>query len=155
MKALTVAAYTLAFLWAYSLDGIVWVSITSPKASSSWKAIAYGNGRFVAVIENTDISAYSVDGINWTQTTLPVSSAWSSITYGSGRFVMVETNITSIYSFDGINWISSAIPSGTGKCVSYGAGKFVAVSNGVASSSFVDSNVIQLPNIQNTLVRLK
>ena len=68
---------------------------------------------------------------------------------------MVGTNITSICSFDGINWISSAIPSGTGRCVSYGAGKFVAVSNGVASSSFVDSNVIQLPNIQNTLVRLK
>ena len=138
-----------------STDGVIWTVVTTAPITYFLTSIAYGNGKFVAIKKNSNIAAYSVDGINWIQTTLPVSSAWSSITHGSGRFVMVGTNITSIYSFDGINWISSAIPSGTWNSITYGNGKFVAVSNGVASSSFVDSNVLQLPNIQNTLVRLK
>ena len=93
---------------------------------------------------------------SWIKRTIPYADYYS-VTYGNDRFVAVGYGGSkAAYSTDGINWTQSSIPSEGWRAVAYGAGQFVAVGNGVASSSsFVDSNVIQLPNIQNTLVRLK
>ena len=54
---------------------------------------------------NGSIAAYSTDGINWTQTTLPYDSYWTSVCYGNGTFVAVDSpSSVSAYSYDGINW---------------------------------------------------
>ena len=46
------------------------VTVALP-VSANWYSVCYGNGKFVAVAYNSTIAAYSTDGINWTQTTLP------------------------------------------------------------------------------------
>jgi hypothetical protein len=46
-----------------------------------WYFVTYGNGKFVAVT-NSNIAAYSTDGINWTAATLPSTASWQSVTYG-------------------------------------------------------------------------
>ena len=76
-------------------------------SSASWHSVCYGNGKFVAVSYNTNISAYSTDGINWTQTTLPSSAKWQSVCYGNGKYVAVAYNSNKsaykiIYSYDGL-----------------------------------------------------
>lgn len=48
----------------YSLDGISWTETTLP-ASQYWSDVVYGNNRFVAISNDSDVAAYSEDGINW------------------------------------------------------------------------------------------
>ncbi|MGM9564595.1 MAG: hypothetical protein ACI3VT_01140, partial [Evtepia sp.] len=89
------------------------------------------NGKFVAVAYSSNIAAYSEDGINWTQSTLPASSSWQSVTYGNGKFVAVaySSNIAA-YSEYGINWTQSTLPaSAKWYSATYGNGKFVAVAS--------------------------
>ena len=74
---------------AYSTDGINWTASTLP-SSASWRAVTYGDSKFVAVASGySDKAAYSTDGINWTASTLPSSVSWTSIAYGDGKFVAV------------------------------------------------------------------
>ena len=98
--------------------------------SRSWRAVAYGNGRFVAV--GTGNAAYSTDGLNWTVTNTPGSSDWYGIAYGNGKFVAVGSNADdSICSEDGISWTTGTLPdNGSWSDVAYGNGKFVAVHGG-------------------------
>ena len=105
-----------------------WVQTTLP-ASNYWTSVCYGNGKFVAAAQNTNIAAYSTDGITWTQATMPASADWFSVCYGNGKFVAVaqNTNIAA-YSTDGITWTQTTMPdSKYWFSVCYGNGKFVAV----------------------------
>ena len=106
-----------------------------PFIDKKWTSITYGNGKFVAianssdgVTQNSDAVAYSEDGVNWNQTTMPVAAGWNSITYGDGTFVAVSTS--SAYSGDGVNWSQTTMPRTVGwNSITYGDGKFVAVAN--------------------------
>lgn len=57
------------------------------------RAIAYGNGIYVAVgynRESTSIAYYSKDGINWTKVTVGgTATALEDVAYGNGRFIAV------------------------------------------------------------------
>ena len=65
--------------------------IDSNNSSKSWKSVCYGNGKFVAVAQNSNYFAYSTDGITWTEGTISSTSRqWSSVCYGNGKFVTVE-----------------------------------------------------------------
>ena len=98
-------------------------------SSQEWFSVCYGNGKYVAIGYNSNIMAYSTDGINWTQGNMPSSTYWWSVCYGNDKFVAVTytTNIMA-YSTDGINWTKGNMPSSrqwTSVC--YGNGKYVAV----------------------------
>ena len=78
---------------------------------ADWQSVCYGNGKFVAVVNASDIAAYSTDGVTWTQTTLPANTDWQSVCYGNGKFVTVaagDNDDIITYSTDGINWANSA-----------------------------------------------
>ena len=109
---------------------LVTIKVQLP-SSVSWESVTYGNGKFVVIIDNSNQSAYSEDGINWTLSTMPSSIGWNSITYGNGKFVAVAINSNqSAYSEDGINWTASTMPSSAiWSSITYGNGKFVAVAN--------------------------
>ena len=100
-------------------------------------SMAYGNGKFVAVIGDiSNSAAYSEDGINWIETEMPISAELNDITYGNGKFVAVGLNGAVAYSEDGINWtevdMSKYIVQNTiihWRAITYGNGKFVAVGN--------------------------
>ena len=50
----------------YSTDGgATWNETTMPGAAS-WSSVAFGEGKFVAIAANSNIAAYSTDGISWT-----------------------------------------------------------------------------------------
>ena len=112
---------------------ISWTQGNMP-SNESWYSVCYGNGKYVAVAgysSNTNIYAYSTDGINWTEGNMPSSQRWSSVCYGNGKFVAVAvasaTNMA--YSTDGISWTQGTMPSSNWESVCYGNGKYAAVAN--------------------------
>lgn len=108
-----------------------WQETTMPW-EQPWNDIAYGNGKFVAIAEQTSRGAYSEDGITWKQMNMPVSAYWQSIAYGNGKFVAVsyKNSTVSAYSLDGVSWTQTTMPaSAEWGSVVYGADKFVAIAN--------------------------
>ena len=95
------------------------------------RAVAYGDGLFVAVGDDRDVMT-SPDGITWTTRT-GVFSNWGSIAYGNGVFVVAAGGPTPhsgiMTSPDGITWTSrTAAAANDWFSVAYGNGLFVAVS---------------------------
>ncbi len=95
-----------------------------------WQSVCYGGGKFVAVASNTNIVAYSDDGITWKLANISSTANWSSVCYGGGKFVAVAYDSSkAAYSSDGITWKSATMSSDSAywESVCYGGGKFVAV----------------------------
>lgn len=98
-----------------------------PSDAPSWRGLTYGAGKFVAVSYENNKAGYSVNGINWTLTTLPATRNWNSIDYGNGVFVAVATGGTyGAYSTDGTTWtqMSFSYDSQTINRVRFVNGKF-------------------------------
>ena len=121
-----VAAAYMSNIAAYSNDGIIWKTTTTLPNEADWWNACYGQGKFVAVgravpdyddenrfigVLKSNIGAYSVDGIKWTEITLPTSMYWESVFYGNDKFIAITQygNIT-LYSNDGINWKVAVLP---------------------------------------------
>ena len=107
-----------------------WKRNTLP-ARGSWKSVAYGDGKFVALYnwdDSSSIGAYSTDGITWAAMTIG-RELWQSVAYGDGKFVAVaQATKRGAYSTNGITWTDMNMPASRGwKSVTYGNGKFVAI----------------------------
>ena len=98
----------------------------------SYESICYGDGKFVAAPFNSNVAVYSTDGINWTQTTLPVVGTWYSIAYGNNKFVAVSNNGKIVYSADGITWtqVNTLSINNIWRSIIYADNKFVVVGYG-------------------------
>jgi hypothetical protein len=77
--------------------------------TTTWSAVAYGNGVYVSVSNNGTFPVmYSTNGLDWlTNTTGAVTGPWTSVTFGNGKFVAVSADGTVMYSLDGIKWVNS------------------------------------------------
>ena len=90
---------------------------------SNFSGVTYGNGKFVAVGNDGNITT-STNGVNWT-TPITVGSIfhdWTNICYGNGKFVVVgdrgynDGYVTT--STDGENWTTpEQIKDESGKVV--------------------------------------
>lgn len=98
------------------VESTIWL----PKKSNAvvwWNNPVYGNGKFVITSSNGDRAAYSEDGINWTETKLPVGQEWGAPVHVNGKFFSVPRfttttqDIIAAYSDDGVIW--NAIEFGT------------------------------------------
>lgn len=118
---------------AYSPDGAKWTSTGALTTSGDWRAMTFGNDRFVTISYNSTNSNYSTNGTSWTAGgALPATRNWTSITYGEGTFVAVASGSDrGAYSTDyGVTWNEMTMPSSTAwNSVTYGNGTFVAISN--------------------------
>lgn len=132
---------------AYSYDGLNWSLCgfqfnTSPVS----QRVAYGAGKFVLIgvlsgSATSNMAAYSSDGINWVEFTLPVSAKWDGIYYCGNKFILVGDGDNMFYSTDGNTWSQCTRPSGTtasnhiARQITYGNGVYVAC-NGDSSRPF-------------------
>ena len=73
------------------------------RGSDSWQAVAFGNGRFVAVGENGVVAfADAADLDNWTSGSVAGGPFdFSGVTFGNGRFVATARNNGVVVSDDG------------------------------------------------------
>ena len=110
-------------------------SVTVP-TSQIWTGIAYGNGTFVAISENSNEAIYSIDsGTTWTVSTLPATANWTAITYARDKFVALSSKTDSsrcdvAVSYDGITWYGDTMVTGEWTDVTYGNGLLIAVNSG-------------------------
>jgi len=127
---------------ATSTDGEAWtnVDVTSIFGEGYINSIAYGNGKFVAGLNNGRM-ATSTDGTNWTiveNSTFGEYGVISKIIYGNNTFVAVGLDMGNsglaskvVTSENGTTWTAANITSifvdAGGLNVAYGGGKFVIV----------------------------
>ncbi len=87
-------------IWS-SGDGFTWT-----KADSAiLKAVAYGDGRFVAVGRSGSIFT-STDGVLWSSSYSGTTRQLNGIAYGGGVFVAVGDSGVLLYSLDAVTWSS-------------------------------------------------
>ncbi len=93
--------------------GVSWTQKTMPSVQNWYSMTSrVTDGRFCVISYNSNVTAYSDDGINWIQTSLPFSGFWTSIKAdNNGRFFAVETSGIVVNSDDGINWFSESAPN--------------------------------------------
>jgi hypothetical protein len=123
----------------YSSDGETWQDFTILSGSAGigdWNNLAAGNNRFVAIRRGSNVAASSLNGITWTQRTMPANRQWNSVVYGGDRFVAVAGNLNSAaWSTNGETWTAATMPTVGDSTinewvdVAYGKNLFVAVAN--------------------------
>lgn len=122
---------------AVSSDYVNWTNVT-PAWTPNYSAVAYGNGRFVAVGYamsgyTNSVVATSGDGIHWSLHTNADSldNFYAVATDGKGTFVAVGDNGDTLRSTDnGTTWTLGSSGAGTLYAISYINSQFVAVGYG-------------------------
>lgn len=66
--------------------------------SGTWKSIAFGGGKFIALDSNSSAYISSTDGVTWQQGVLPTTGNWSQLAYGAGNFIALIPGTTSFLS---------------------------------------------------------
>ena len=123
-----------------SADGLTW-EIRSASAQPAFRALAWGNGTFVAIASNsvpTAQRAYtSPDGITWTAQDTPVGSElnWWTLKFANGLFVTTGwsgAGFRCMTSPDGFVWTLQATPGDYDwNALAYGNGIWVALDSRV------------------------
>lgn len=113
--------------------------------TNNWNAVAYGNGKYVAVGEKGYVTMSS-DGVNWSTPKQVGSSDWNAIVYGNGKFVSVGTRGTAAYSTNGVDWTTFNLSKAAGSTgsgtetewngITFNNGKFIAVGAYTTSSVY-------------------
>ncbi len=105
-----------------------WTVAAPPSPTEGWTAVAFGNGRWVAVGHGA-VVAVSTDGSTWTEDPVP-SGAWQTVAYAHGEFLALSSTSAAteeMVSTNGVSWNAMAGPTGPWTGVTYGEGRFVAV----------------------------
>ena len=134
----------------YSEDGVTWLAGSGPSAET-YTDMTYGKNKFIAVSSTNNAYAYSLDGKNWVDSTLPAiasPTAYTRVTYGQGLFVATQTSTgsTVVTSEDGIYWTQTNVTADPGTPSGHGAigfgnpgrsGMFALSSNGGSKTHVV------------------
>jgi len=115
-----------------STDGVTWTQSSTRVGDTTndyYYHVGYGNDTFITLPSNTNKFSSTVDGINWTVGTVPVTLQWRAIGYGNGMWIAVANNTaTYIYSTDTVTWTIRTLPqSGEWEDIAYGNGMWVIV----------------------------
>jgi len=75
----------------YSTDGLTWNEMTGLDSEYSYIAVAFGDGRFVAVSEDGGKSYYSTDGMTWNEMYGLSSDMINAVAYVENMFICVDS----------------------------------------------------------------
>lgn len=91
---------------------VSWTTNDTLPASLYWKAVAFGNGVFVAIGNNTATTARSTDGVTWALGgNTPSSQYWNHLFFVNGLFYVVNNSGFSASSPDGTTWTDRGTPT--------------------------------------------
>ena len=121
-----------------SIDDLLKIKINEEDmiiGTNSWNAIAYGNGKYVAVGSSGYVTT-STNGTSWTTPVRIGTEDWYSVTYGNGKFVAVGRK-NAMMSTNGTSWTTyNNVSTSYLISVTFGNGKFVMV----GSSSYIGTS---------------
>lgn len=107
-----------------SSDGAAWQAV-GPSDIVRGQGVAFGAGRFVALDGAGRIHS-SVDGRNWSTTTLPAVSTASAVAFGNGQFLVLAAD-QNFASSDGFNWTPVARGDSAGFRLRFAGERFFAI----------------------------
>ena len=131
---------------------------------TTWKAIAYGKNRWMAIPNANSTGATSINGSTWSNMALPGNYAWEDIAYGNNYWVIITSGGSGnskafVSKSNGLGWRSADLPSATTwSKITYGNGVFVAVAANTTSAAYSNdygatwSSASGLPNANWTSV---
>lgn len=124
---------------AYSTNGgQTWNSVNLTY-SKTWSDIAFGNGKFIAIC-NESITIVSTNGTSWgIGTALPAANNWKSLVYGNDTWVVIPsgTDQAAYSTNNGTTWTATTMPSSTTWIsVTYGNGRFVAIAQNSTAAAY-------------------
>lgn len=136
-----------------STDGVNWTpqndGVFANNQNGTVRSIAYGNGKYAALVENPSNSSdkgiiYSTNGNTWTRATGTIANAADyGMIWSGSYFVSLDfgANSTFIYSTDGATWANSSMsfPRPTNGTISFAAntaGNVVVAGQGAGSGAW-------------------
>jgi hypothetical protein len=130
-----------------SSNGINWSYGGTLDPTGLWNTIAFGGGVFIAT-SITNKSAYSTDGINWTEVFFGgiIQTCSFFTAYGNGRFISIsgETaskNFGTYSDNNGVSWTNFTLPlTQTWQSIAYGNGVFVIIASGSGTALYSNNN---------------
>jgi len=96
----------------YSVDnGLTWLSSSLP-ISANWVKVKHGVNNFVAIADNSDKVAISLDGQTWLIRTITATQEWSDLAYGNDHLILIAKNSDefAVSEDDGNTWDVLAAP---------------------------------------------
>lgn len=106
-----------------------------------WRRVVFQDKKFVALAANTSRSAYSLDGLTWSDAILPTTANWVHLLYASGAFVAIDAECKNMAtSITGISWLTEPVEDGKiYRFIDYRNDKFVVfqIEGVVDKSEFV------------------
>lgn len=107
-----------------------WTPRSSP-TNVNLTAVAYGNGKFVAIGDYYGIALTSPDGVTWTEHSMPIKNRYfHGGAFGNGTFVTVGDVGKIMSSPDGINWTAQVSGSSANLAsVTFLNNQFLALGN--------------------------
>jgi hypothetical protein len=120
-------------------DGVILTSVNGRDWSTAFTLsgtlydVVYGGDRFLAVGDQGTKVYYSLDGVTWTTSNIPVSAVLYGVGYGNGLFFTAGFGSDRVLtSRDGIVWNSILFPTSNFQAFAYGDGVYiVTVSGGI------------------------
>lgn len=112
-----------------------WVQRTVPGANGPLQGVAFGNGVFVAVGDNS-LVARSSDGAAWTTGSAGAYGNLKRVRFLNGQFLAVGSSDKLIVSTDGVSWTPVTLPQANFWDVAWGNGAYVLA----GASTFVSSD---------------
>ena len=124
-------------------DNDIRIKITGVSDDSTNSIIGFeasgvaASGKFIATATGVNTGAYSDNGVDWSQMTMPTAGNWR-VAAGLNKFVAVKENSNSAaYSLDGISWTAVSLPaSRQWVSVAYGGGVFLAIASNLNSAAY-------------------
>lgn len=102
-----------------------WVRRTVPGGNVSLNSVAYGNGIFVAVGDNSFVARSTDGGGTWTSSTAGAYGVLRRVRFVNGQFAAVGASDKIIYSSDGATWTAVTLPQAVAVDVAWGNGVYV------------------------------
>lgn len=110
-----------------------WVQRTVPSPNGPLQGVAFGNGVFVAVGDNS-LVARSSDGAAWTTSSAGAYGSLRRVRFLNGQFLAVGTSDKLIASTDGAIWTAVTLPQANFWDVAWGDGVYVLAGAGTYAS---------------------
>lgn len=103
-------------MYATSPDGVQWTARGNGVMGGYWRDIVYANGVFIMLARDTNQLLTSINGINWTQRSLPLTQGWGHVAYGNGRWVAVAHmgSHVAVSTDNGVTWSAHSAPFAQG-----------------------------------------
>jgi hypothetical protein len=112
----------------WSADARGWTQSAVSVPAGGIGAVAYGDGKFVAVAAAGSTVYTSENGQNWTSSQTNAPAGMADMTFGAGKFVAVGSAGRAAASGDGASWTASELdPDDSFRAVRHGNGIFMAL----------------------------